>query len=491
MANNTFVGVTNTDWGDTPGAASLNWSLGTVPTSADDVVFDVTAPGNCLLSGDAECASMNTTGFTHAISLFGYDLDIVGNFNLIDAENGGWQGSGGETVTVGGNLVVGPGLDRLNTACNWDVTGTAVAHEIEITFQDFSAGTALDATDDCLQPTPDGNVAVNFGPVVWNGLSSENTQTNANWTPGEVPHLERDAEVGSAPGNVTGNIVARALDFTGFTGVYTGDIDVYGDLTFSAGMTYPGDDIVFLASGTLTSNGKINDATDLSLDNSFAGGVVCTLAESMTIHYIDAQVDSRLEMGAHTLTINLHDEDESGWYFDSLATIGYSAGAKFLGIGTPGCYIDIETSNPACVTPPVEISGGTQLYISSEPAKMASLLVTGGGIYFDGSPETVGDMTIIGGILTNDGSTSTMNGKTLTVGGDLDISDVDIVVNGSLDVTGTATIHNATIGNMTSTGEVDCTDGCIDDGGNDANFIFVAEAPASGDAQRGFFSLLR
>lgn len=57
---NTWNGMGSTNnWSD-----SVNWSLGTVPATSDDVVFDATSSKNCVIDQDVDINSLNISGYS-------------------------------------------------------------------------------------------------------------------------------------------------------------------------------------------------------------------------------------------------------------------------------------------------------------------------------------------------------------------------------------------------------------------------------------------
>ncbi len=488
MTTTTWVGATDTNWGATPGGVSLNWDTGLVPTSADAVVINGTSPDDVILNGNASCASFNSTGFADAFALGAFNLTVAGNMTF-EAESGGLQGDGGNVITVGGNLILNAAVGLLNTAMYWDVTGTAVAHDIDIAYQDFSAGTDLDATDDCLDSAPGSNTGVVFGSLVWDGSASNITATAANWTPAEVPHASRDVEVGTAPDDVTGNIVCKSVDFTGFAGEFDGNIIASGSVTLASGMTLgASNEITFADDGTLDAAGLAAQILYVQDDAS----VAIQLADDLSVHgLILTNAGSSLDFNDNIITFDLADQ-EDGFYCAESATISFDAGAKIIGLVDAGGYLDVGTgSTDATFTPPVEVSGGGQFYNDGTYCKMQSLLVTGGGAYWNTQShdigysyvETVGNLTIAGGVLTSNSNGTDSGNQTLIVGGNLDISDVDVIDYLIMDVTGTAALHDAAVSHCTNLGlvAIDCTDGCTDGGGNVGLFNFPAlnEAPVA------------
>jgi hypothetical protein len=82
MATTTWTGVIDTAWGNPPGGVNLNWDTGFTPTLADDVIIDATAPGNVVIGINAECKSLDCTGFTGLLDMQSNSLNVHGSITL-------------------------------------------------------------------------------------------------------------------------------------------------------------------------------------------------------------------------------------------------------------------------------------------------------------------------------------------------------------------------------------------------------------------------
>ncbi len=139
MTNRTFVGVTDTAWGATPGAANANWSLAFTPDATTGAILNGSSPSDVALTASAACLSLDCTGFTHTLIGATNDLDLYGNLTFsagmsvsdlrvqsldndttitsagktlraLIAHNGGVA----QTVTLGDNLAVDYNFDLFN-----------------------------------------------------------------------------------------------------------------------------------------------------------------------------------------------------------------------------------------------------------------------------------------------------------------------------------------------------------------------------------------
>ncbi len=143
---------------------------------------------------------------------------------------GGTLGAAGLLTTVGDFTVTGGGLSSVNITVGGnylisdatmvtvvaDVTGTAVAHDTEITSSDFSAGTDLNALDNCVDNG--GNDASILFPVTygtWNpGEAGGASLSNGNLTATFSTTLNPCKAIPAIPRSDTG-VYAIAGTFTG------------------------------------------------------------------------------------------------------------------------------------------------------------------------------------------------------------------------------------------------------------------------------------
>ncbi len=428
------------------------------------------------------CVSFDASAYTGAMSLPGAfhvnagQLATTGDMTLGDGMTLSGFGSSA-TFICGGDLVVGCSIP----ASIWTVTGGASAPNgaaQTITGANFGGGSELEAPG-CTDGTGNTNVNFTASAIVWDGSESTDTTDADNWTPSGAPSSTADVVIDDSGDNdPVGTIICHDIDFTGFTGTYSNRLQPYGDVILAAGMTINGDTTIECEDdGSLTTNGTPFSNLDLAVDSGTR-----TLLDDVNLYEGSSQTGSfvgrngsTLAMGDNDVTLKTADGDEEGFYLTATAAMTYGAGkliATNLGSITSDTYTDFGADGGQ-TWPPIEVSGGVILY--GPTAILAeSISVTDGGIYWDDfSHETIGDFTAVDGIWTTDGTTPDgMNGQTLTVGGNLDIDGTDGITDGNLDVTGTATIHNTTVSNMTSTGDVDCFDNCVDGGGNDAHFLF-------------------
>ncbi len=451
----------NVTWNYSAGA-QINMSTAIASTlqgqsSATVVMPPIVVTGSNTLTVTRQfinCVSFDASAYTGAMSLPGGfhlnagQLATTGDMTLGDSMTLSGFGSSA-TFICGGDLVVGCSIP----ASIWTVTGGASAPNgaaQTITGANFGGGTALEAPG-CTDGTGNTNVNFTAPATVWDGSESTDAFDDDNWTPSGTPDATKDAEVNAdAPSDFSapGTFTARSLDFTGFVGEYLSSgytLNMYGDLTFSSGMSFNNNgDISFLDDATWTMNGQHNISADYDAVYNVVvdSDAVLTLGDDV---YNQGGFDvesGTIAFGANTWTVTTQTGDQAVLLLYIGTTVTYSMGASLVVAGNGGAsYYSSEDTT----LPPVVYNAPDALELQTD-------------MHVDSLDMNSGDLT--------------MATFTLKTENDLDISGSGTVSNGNLDVGGTATIHNRTVSDMTSTGDVDCLDGCIDGGGNDAHFLF-------------------
>jgi hypothetical protein len=315
MANRYWVGGTAA-W---DGTAGTKWALTSggaggqaIPTSADDVFFDITSGANTITisTGNTGAKSINCTGFvgtltgTAAITVAG-SVTLVGTmtysytgtltitststitsagktFGPITISSSSLTVSLGDTLTLSAastfTLTQGVlALAGFNLNCGIFSSSATVARSISFGSNNIAL-TSVTAFATVLSManatsftwTGTGGFTRNngFDAIVVFGTTG-GTRTNA-------PNLTVNA--GTAPLTITTNSLFKDVNFTGSTCTVTGTYTACGNLTLATGGTYTGVVPTFLASGTVTSNGKtLGNVTVAS------AGITVTLADAMTL----------------------------------------------------------------------------------------------------------------------------------------------------------------------------------------------------------------
>lgn len=271
---------------------------------------------------------------------------------------------------------------------------------------------------------------VNAVQKTWDGSSSMNWNTAANWTPSGVP-TSSDNVIIPNNFNVTVNTAAVCASFTINAGnknnliaISSGQsLTVSGAVTIGAGTGGAADKAIIVGNGTLTA-GSVTMANN---------------ASNSEDSYISVLTGTVNVLGNITMNGSA-DRNQIAFL-----------GAGTLNIGGNGT-----------------ITGGT---ISND--RWSAVALTRGTVNYNGSTQTVGNYnyyhltlsgsnaktlqtgtTSIGGSLTLSGTASTTTVVGTTIGGDLNIGDgttLDIGSN-SLTVTGTTTIGGGTSGNLMISG---------------------------------------
>ncbi len=102
---NKWVGSVSTDFG-----TSSNWSVGFVPSSNSNIIFDDSPQNNCLLDKDRTATNITINQATYRLVTNGHKLTVTGNFNLtngatIDASSSfstvAFQGTSAQSIPSG------------------------------------------------------------------------------------------------------------------------------------------------------------------------------------------------------------------------------------------------------------------------------------------------------------------------------------------------------------------------------------------------------
>ncbi len=308
---------------------------------------------------------------------------------------------------------------------------------------------------------------------------------NANWNLAFTPSLTDDAIIdGTSPGDVQTNGLhaeCHGLDCTGFVHTLTVNsaLKLYGNVILGSGMTIAGSDqLQFVGTAqSLQSNGII-----IPLQVTINGGMTFTLLDDERLldrpFTLNSDPGNTIVFNGHALRITVTGTNETGLYCDSGAIFDYSAsGSKIIGSGPAGSYVDVNAGGSVPTFPPVDVSGGTQLY-APDGTTFQSIYSNGAGAYFDDDStwNVIGDCTFIDGEISQSYGTPSMAGSELVVGGDF-VSDGCDLVNGILTISGTGTISNTTVTDMVANKDITCTN-CVDGGGNDAHFLFASSGPS-------------
>jgi hypothetical protein len=302
------------------GTAGSKWALTSggaggqaVPTSADDVFFSSLSTGTCTIStGNTGAKSINCTGFTGTLTGTAA-ITVSGSITLVAGMTYSYTGSllinatstltsGGKThgpITFrnlsGGTLTLGSAC-TLGTTRNFDLS----AGTLNLNGFTLSTGVFQNNTGDTRAITfGSANIALTTTTAAASILVIQ-TGTNFSWTGtgGFTRNQAATANIdifGLGGGTVSNavNLTVNAgsstltfvtagwiknLIFSGSTCTVAGSVNMAGNLTLASGGTYTSVVPTFLASGTVTSVGRMLGNTTVN-----ASGGTLTLADAMTL----------------------------------------------------------------------------------------------------------------------------------------------------------------------------------------------------------------
>ncbi len=405
------------------------------------------------------------------------DMSFLGGAIAVDA-------SVDETQTVGGNFVTNISIDG-NGGIKFNVTGTATAHNATIKDCDFSGGSPLDASDNCIDGGGNTNVSFVPLPTVWHTNSGDDNQNNAsNYSQG-LPDATKNVSVTGAGTQIRTHgypdYACKNFDMSAFTGsvgsLGAGDsifiTSLNGDFTFGAGATTVyGPEVHIVANSTITCAGQ-GWFEELDIEDG-----TTTLADDLYVAYFDLQDGNTLVMGDNDL-IGHDDGYGDGFSLDFEAGALITFGTSKILLGPAGGITGelICDCSATATLPPIEVNGAGDVQLHGSLTKAQSLNVIACGSISYNNLDIVGDVTLSAG---NGSCPSSM-----LVGGDFISNAIDLnSCTGT--VTGSAEAHNATISNCDFSGgtALDATDGCTDGGGN-VNVNFGAVVNVGPDVNAG------
>jgi hypothetical protein len=291
MANRYWVGGT-ANW---DGTAGTKWALTSggaggqaVPTSVDDVFFDASSGAvTCTISiGNAGAKSINCTGFAGSLS-GSTAITVSGSVTLSAAMVYFYTGTltinatgtlttagktlnvlvinaAGGTVTLGDSLTVTGFSGTTLNAGTFDLAGFAVSTGIFNSNNSNTRAIAFGSNNIALTSgfvsqliLSMGNTT-NFtytgtGGFVRNSVAQSEIEVNAAASLSGAPNLSIVG--GSSTITFVSGSTFKNLDFTGSSGLFSGTIKVWGNLTLSSVGTYSLSP-TFIGSGTVTCSGK-------------------------------------------------------------------------------------------------------------------------------------------------------------------------------------------------------------------------------------------
>jgi hypothetical protein len=480
----TWDNTSNTHWSLTSGGAGAQGP----PTSADDVVFDTNSNATAYtvtMGTGAVCYNMNMSGpTTGQVTWAGSTaMSIYGSMTLSGtAANGGVNATyASGTLTFAG---VSSGLtiatNGVNLLCNITFNGSgatwtllnnttsgssgvnrAFVHNTgTINFNNFSWSHigGFQSNSGLSRGYSFGTTgAFNFSPGITNnsfnmssftgvtvtGTSSVNINPNGLSMNGWIsnPTAAQALNVNySGSGSMSINLGTAGynnLTFTGFTGTYNGSVahEIFGNLTFSSGMTFTSAGANWTFDGTGTQTVTTNGITiDFPIIASSSGSFTIAGALTSSSTYTCSGTKAT-DFGYTTATF-------------SSVTLGSSG---FLSIGTVGLVL---TGSGTCFSDTVSrssIISYTNSAISATSASAKTMSFLNGNAYVNIKQAGAGALT-----LTTSTGTGTINLNSADITNT--VSPATILITGGLTVDGLKSLNlNGTSGNLVTLGSTNTT----------------------------------
>lgn len=526
MANRYWRGGSGT-WNTT---STTNWSTtsggaggASVPTSSDSVFFDQAGTYTVTMTGALACLDFNVsagavtfaTGTTPSLAIAG--SVTITNVTPTWSSTGNITFNGASSKTITSNGVVFGGAVTFNqTGATWTLqdafaassgfTLTFTAGTINLNGNTLTCGRfSSNNTNARSIAFGNGNITLVSTGTVWNtstatGFTTSGTQVvnvaNSSATAATVA-VGSFSEANSISFNFTTGTYAltltgscRNLDFTGFAGTVTsGTKTVYGDLTFSSGMSYSSTGtapITFAATSgtkTITTNGVAikQPLTFSGVNGSWVFADAVTLPPNSGLNGINLYNGS-LDTNGYAVTADF-------LAFIPLSTISITLGASTVTLTGSGTPLNLRTS---ISWPLYTISAASStINLTSASAKTAIVAdktwgtINQGGagtLTLTGTGPTIGDITNTvqpATVLFQAGSTfnfsnfslSGTSGNQLTIG-----SDTAGTQHTLSKASGTVDVNYCTISDSAATGGATWNalnvNGNID-GGNNSGWIFT------------------
>ena len=463
MAATTWISTGSTSWN-----TGANWSLGTVPTSADDVTFNATSVINCTCDVAISCASINvTSGYSGTLN-FG-----SGSYNHSIALDTVFAGTGtvdrgNATLTVGGNYNISSQGTFTNSSGVTILTGTGktltssttnrprnitVQTGASITFTSTGIGFAYGAW------TINGSLTLSS---TFQGLSEPTWIINGTVTGTAYQQIKNCSITLNGTGTITGQLF---LWLEGQVFTHNGGTigpDVYLQLYLSSTITGA-------SPFTLTAKGVRFKGS--------SAAYTTTIAQSITF---DCPVVN-LHTEAGLLTISTSGSNPSLTFKKDVnlyntGSITWQKGTGTITLsGTAAQSINFNALSVETIV--VDKTAGTATFEAN--VSPTAFTVSQGTVNINGKTiTTTQHVTAAAGTTVND----TVGGGKFVVGGNFaanGTSGSGVIWNGpDLQITGTATANYATVTNSNATGGTEVTATNSTDSGGNTNWVF---GPAAGE----------
>ena len=204
------------DWSATP--FSSGYTAGTVPTAANDVIFEP-ASANCIVNASARvCKSINFTGYTNVLTMT-FSITVSGNLTFIATQSSRIAGAGvltvnaASTITSNGgtwpNGLTFTGIITVTLADNLTVTGTTTTQTNTVTFNSNTFNIQGNLTANAATAGTTAFIINGSGTTIWSGANRIGNNLTINKT-GNV--------------TITGTVYfgnSKTLTYTAVTGTFT------------------------------------------------------------------------------------------------------------------------------------------------------------------------------------------------------------------------------------------------------------------------------
>lgn len=346
---------TASDWSATP--FSSGYTTGTVPTAADDVIFEAVS-GNCALGGNRVCKSINFATYANVLNVAAFTITVSGNITFQANQSSRISGTTG----------------RLISAASGTITSNGGTWPLDYQISNITATITL--ADD--MRVGGSWLGSGGGTVTLAGAFTLFVGTNITATNNLIAPVTNIVMNGS--GTYSGN------------NAYNLEINTTGSITITGGVSFTRRFII-TAVGTITmatANVTISNATTVNLGGRTIGNLTHSISAvgSLTITYLTDVVCSNFTIGnsgsviyngpgrvfvfgnyilggsaasASTLVVELKGSGTISGNIMALSCVVNSSGIYFL----VGATITLQSSISFTCTTPTLNTGTTTVIISN------------------------------------------------------------------------------------------------------------------------------
>ncbi len=265
-------------WSDSDGGSS-GFS---VPTSADDVFFTASSPGNCTIDVASNCRSINCTGFTHILAMASGGITLAIGDSTPGASNIALKFVAGMTYTAGGTISflstssTVQAVDFANQTSSGPVNFNGAGGSWQLTGTFNSGGQTVVLTL--------GTLDTNGQTCSWGQFASNNANTRTLTLGNSLITLNGTGSNQIRSDNLT--VTANTAILT-FTGTYSGNNTIQ---PVTSALNLNGASVVFSGAGTpkllnnnLTVANFTRTGTNVKTDSLILGINTLTVTGTLTI----------------------------------------------------------------------------------------------------------------------------------------------------------------------------------------------------------------